>query len=424
MTTTTTSKDISGGTTDAAPEGADLLGLYRRHLGAGRAAIGQFLGGVTEVASHGPWVETADGRRYLDFGGYGVFLLGHRHPLVTAAVHRQLDTHPLATRTLLEPVVARAAAALAATTPGDLDLVHFVNSGAEATEAALKVARAHGHHRVVTTRRGYHGKTLGALSVTSNPVYQDPFRPLLPDVTAVPYGDLEAMAQAVSAAGSSGVVILEPVQGEGGVVIPPVGYLREVAGLCAAAGAMLVVDEVQTGLGRLGSWWGVDAEAVVPDVLLVGKGLSGGVVPVAAMVATPRAYAPLAKDPYLHTSTFAGSPLACAAAEAAIAAMHQEHLVERAALLGEVLLGGMREAAAAAAPGSLVDVRGRGLLIGVELTSPGSVGELVLQLLERGVICCHSLNSSTVLRFTPPAVLSTEDVEHFLRTFRAALAAL
>ncbi len=405
-------------------EEVDVVSTYRRHFGAGRAALGQFLGGVEEISSQGAWVEAAGGKLYLDFGGYGVFLLGHRHPVVVDAVHRQLDRHPMATRTLLEPVSAAAAAALAATTPGDLDLVHFVNSGAEATEAALKLARCQGHTSVITTARGYHGKTMGALSVTANPTYQNPFQPLLPGVSVVPYGDLEAMGAALALTDGSGVVIVEPVQGEGGVVIPPAGYLRGVAELCASNGALLVVDEIQTGMGRLGSWWGVDAEGVVPDIMLVGKGLSGGVVPVAAMVATPRAYAPFAKDPFLHTSTFAGSPLASAAANAAIEVTRSERIVDRTASLGHELLAGLRETCEHVRPPGLVDIRGRGLLIGIEFAEPGAVGELALQLIERGVLSCHSLNSSHVLRLTPPAVLTAHDVDHFLRTFRAAVAAL
>ena len=409
----------------APPEpGTHVLAAYRRHFGSGRAAVGQFLGGMAEVSSQGAWIEVDDGRRYLDFGGYGVFILGHRHPRVVAAVHEQLDRHPLASRTFLEPVTAGAAAALAQVTPGDLDLVHFVNSGAEATEAALKLARAHGKTSVITTHSGFHGKTLGALSVTANPTYQDRFRPLLPSVTAVDYGDLEQLAAALADTRGRGVVILEPVQGEGGVVLPPRGYLREASRLCRAHEALLIVDEIQTGLGRLGTWWGVEQDDVVPDIMLVGKGLSGGVVPVAAMVATPEAYAPFAADPYLHTSTFAGSPLASAAARAAVDTIRDEYVVQRAATLGEQLLRGLRDACARRRPAGLVDVRGKGLLLGVEFADPGSVGELALQLIEHGVLACHSLNSARVLRFTPPAVLDDSEIDTFLRAFTSALTAL
>lgn len=396
--------------------------LCRTHYGTTRALLGNVLGGMAEIGSEGPWIDATDGRRYLDFGGYGVFLLGHRHPAVTAAVRRQLDVHPMSSRVFFEPVALRAAAALAETTPDDLSMVHFVNSGAEATEAALKLARANGKTSVISMHNGFHGKTLGALSVTAKDKYQDPFRPLLPDVAAVPFGDASALEAALSAVAGRGCVIVEPIQGEGGVQIPPAGYLREVAMLCRIYGAMLVIDEIQTGLGRLGSWWGIDAEGVVPDILLVGKGLSGGVVPIAAMVATPQAYAPFANDPYLHTSTFAASPLACAAATAAIEVMWAENLPRRAAALGDSLLSGIRQIVGASPACDRIAVRGRGLLIGVELSEPGAVGELFLSLVDRGVLANHSLNSSTVVRFTPPAIITDSEIEIFLEAFADALA--
>jgi putrescine aminotransferase len=426
-------------TDKAAPatDRAHIALLYREHLSTGRAVLGTVLGGMLETASDGAWVSTDDGRRYLDFGGYGVFILGHRHPAVTAAVHRQIDTHPLAGRVFLEPVAARAAQALAARTPAGLDHVHFVNSGAEATEAGLKLARAHGHTALVSTAGGYHGKTLGALSATANPTYQLPFQPLLPDSTAVPYGDTNAMAAVLTRLGDRACVIVEPVQGEGGVRIPPPGYLAEVSRLCRTYGAFLIVDEIQTGLGRLGTWWGMDpgpaagsaeyawgnghTEIAAPDVLLVGKGLSGGVVPVAAMVATAAAYRPFSRDPYLHTSTFAASPLACAAALAAVEALDREDIVDRAAALGNRLLAGVRAACAAYSGGLVREIRGRGLLIGLEFTDEQAVGELILELVGRGVLVNHSLNASRVLRLTPPAIVGDEEVRLFLTALAEAL---
>ncbi|MFI1937050.1 aspartate aminotransferase family protein [Streptomyces purpureus] len=402
--------------------GAETVELYRRHLGSGRAVLGAVLGGMVEVDSEGPWVHTHDGRRFLDFGGYGVFILGHRHPSVVAAVHEQLHRHPLATRVFLEPVAARAAQVLTARTPPGLDLVHFVNSGTEATEAALKLARAHGRNALISMESGYHGKTLGALSVTANRLYQDPFAPLLPDTAHVPYGDAGALATALAERRGRACVILEPVQGEGGVRIPPPGYLAEVSRLCRRYGALLVADEVQTGLGRLGTWWGVDAERVVPDMMLVGKGLSGGVVPVAAMVATEEVYHPFSRDPYLHTSTFAASPLACAAAVAAVEALDGEDHVTRAAALGETLLTGVRAVCAPYLNGGPVrEVRGRGLLIGVECAQEQAVGELVLELIGRGVLVNHSLNAGRVLRLTPPAVIREAEVQFFLAALAQAL---
>ena len=401
--------------------GLDIETLCRTHQGSGRASLGRLLGGMAEVSSEGAWVHTHDGRRYLDFGGHGVYLLGHRHPAVTAAVRRQLETHPMSTRVFFEPVAIEAAAELASVTPPGLDLVHFVNSGAEATEAALKLARAHGKTQLVTTHLGFHGKTLGALSVTARRLYQDPFEPLLPGVTVVPYGDPVALETALAAVAGRGCFIVEPVQGEAGVVVPPPDYLAKAAELCRRYDSLLIVDEIQTGLGRLGSWWGVDTAGVVPDLLLVGKVLSGGVVPVSAVVTTEDIYKPFAKDPYLHSSTFAASPIACAAALAAVRAVRDEDVVARAATIGEQLLDAVGDVMSHVGT-ERVEVRGRGLLIGIEFDEPGLVGELYLNLVDRGVLVNHSLNSPTVLRLTPPAILSPAEVEFFKTVYAEAVA--
>jgi putrescine aminotransferase len=399
----------------------DVVDGYRRHVSRGRARLAELTGGLVEVSSQGSTVVDATGRQFLDCGGYGVFLLGHRHPAVVAAVVDQVQRHPLSTRLMLDPTVARAATTLASVTPDGLDLVHFVNSGAEATEAAIKLARAHGHRTLVSATGGFHGKTTGALGLTANELYQAPFRPLL-DVLHVPFGDAGALRELLARTDDA-CVVLEPVQGEGGVVLPPPGYLAEAARLCRAAGAMLVLDEVQTGLGRLGSWWGADREGVVPDVLLVGKGLSGGVVPVAAMVATARAYKPFGDDPFLHTSTFAGSPIAMAAATAAVTAIRDEGLVERAASLGARMLADLRAALVPCGP-LLRDVRGAGLLIGLEFADPGTALDLVLDLLDRGVLVNHSLNAHRVVRLTPPAVLTDTEADRVVEAVASAAARL
>ena len=395
---------------------------YRRHVSRGRARLAELTGGQVEVSSSGSTVTDAAGRDYLDCGGYGVFLLGHRHPAVVAAVVDQVQRHPMATRLMLEPTVARAAATLASVAPAGLEYVHFVNSGAEATEAAIKLARAHGKRALVSTKGGFHGKTMGALGLTANELYQASFRPLLPSVSHVPFGDVGALG-ALLARTPDACVVVEPVQGEGGVVVPPAGYLTSVAALCAEHGALLVLDEVQTGLGRLGTWWGADRDGVTPDVLLVGKGLSGGVVPVAAMVATAAAYKPFSDDPFLHTSTFAGSPIAMAAATAAVTTIRDEGLVDRARELGARLL---RDLPAAVAPlgDRVIDVRGAGLLLGVEFADPGLALDLVLDLLDRGLLVNHSLNAHRVVRLTPPAVLTDAEADRVLETIAAAASAL
>lgn len=393
---------------------------YKAHLSRGRGRLGEMFGGHVEVSSSGSRVRTADGGDFLNAGGYGVFLTGACHPRVVAAVERQIRTLPLATRLLLEPSAARAAAALAGVCPAGLERVHFTGSGAEAVETALKMARSLGHRRVIATHGGYHGKTLGALSVTGKPLYQDPFRPLLPLVSHVPYGDSAALAAQIGADGSDAVVILEPVQGEAGVVIPPDGYLKEVADLCRAAGALFVLDEVQTGMGRLGAWWGADREAVVPDILLAGKSLSGGVIPVAAAIATEKAFAVFDRDPFIHTSTFSAAPVAMVAAETAIEVIRDEGLTGRAARLGETLLGRLRRSLSEHCGHLVREVRGVGLLIGVEFHDAGTAGEFLLELLERHIIVNHSLNAHAVVRFTPPAVLTDAEVDELSESVEAA----
>jgi putrescine aminotransferase len=399
------------------------MARYRAHLSKARAALGEMFGGDVEASSDGAWVCTSTGRRLLNCGGYGVFLTGARHPRVLAAVREQLDANPVATRLLIEPQVAAAAEALASTTPDGLDRVHFACGGAEAVEAALKMARANGKRRLISMVDGYHGKTLGALSVTAKPVFQDPFRPLLPDVAHVPFGEAAALEAELARSPEPACVIVEPVQGEAGVVIPPFGYLAEVSRLCAEYGAFLVLDEIQTGLGRLGWWWGAQREEVVPDVLLAGKALGGGVLPVSAAIATAEAFAPFDRDPFVHTSTFSGSPLGMAAARAAIAAIRDEDLVWRSRWLGELLREEIGEILREVLGAAVREVRGLGLLIGIELAADGLAGDLLIELMAAGVIANHSLNSERVLRLTPPAVLDHSDVDFLLLAMeRAALA--
>ncbi|AZP17344.1 aspartate aminotransferase family protein [Streptomyces aquilus] len=405
-----------------APAGqeAEILQLYRAHLSKGRATLAELFGTHMEVESQGAWVTTSDGERFLNAGGYGVFIMGARHPLVMEAVRRQLETHPVATRILLEPTVARAAEALVEVAPEGLDRVHFALSGAEAVETGLKLARANGRKRTVSMKGGYHGKTLGALSATAKDVYQAPFRPLIPHVSHLPFGDIDALREELAAHPGEVCVIIEPVQGEGGVIIPPKGYLKQVEEAVREYDGFLIVDEVQTGIGRLGEWWGLDTEGVRPDVLLAGKALGGGVVPVSAAIATRKAFRPFDKDPYVHTATFSGQPLLMAAVQGTLRAVREEELVSRARELGARLLPRITEIARRNIPDLVVAVRGRGLLIGVELIEPGLAGELLIELFNHGVVANHSMNGSSVVRFTPPAILTDQEVEFLLDSFDKA----
>ena len=404
-------------------DAAQTIARYRAHVSEGMAGLAELMDAHVEVRSEGTKIWDEQGTEYLDCGGYGVFILGHRHPRVVAAVHAQLDRHPMSSRVLLNGDMARAAEDLARVAPDGLDYVFFTNSGAEATELAIKLARVNGRPRLISTHGGFHGKTNGALSITGKPMFRDPFGPLLADVSFVPYNDVDAL-EAELATGAPAAVVLEPVQAEGGVIIPADGYLRAVRELCDRHGAFLVLDEVQTGMGRLGSWWGADREGVTPDVLLVGKGLSGGCVPVAGVVATADAYRTISEDPLLHSSTYAGNPLAMAAASAAIAAIEEEDIIARAHSLGARLLEEIGTLQHDHAPTVLKEVRGYGLLLALEFHEDHFAGDFVLELVNQHVIVSTSLNANRVVRLHPAAIMDEDDIQWLLRALRDSASAV
>ncbi len=386
------------------------LDVYRRHVNKSSAALVELLGAPLPERADGTRIQDTDGVEYLDCAGFGVNLIGHRHPTVIRAVKDQLDASPLVSRPLISPVTAQAAQALSAVAPPGLDHVYLTNSGAEAVEVALKLARLQGRTRVIAMRDGFHGKTFGALSVTGRPAYRTPFEPLLPGVEFAGFGDIDDLAGRLQRDGERTVVIAEPILGEGGVRVPPTGWLAAVRELCTRTGALLILDEIQTGLGRVGAWWAAETEQVVPDILLSGKILSGGVVPVGAVLATDQVFRPLDDDPMLHSSTFAGSPLAAAAVTATLAVLRDEDLIRRSAALGVEISGMVRTILAEHCPGLVAEVRGRGLLIGIDFNTSDLAVEFLMELLARRVVPSYSLNKYNVLRLTPPATLTAADL--------------
>jgi putrescine aminotransferase len=396
---------------------------YRSYINPPLARVMKLSGSPVEVSASGASITDHTGKTYLDFaGGYGVFTLGHRHPRVVAAVREQLDRMALSGRTMFNPLMGRLAKRLAELTPGDLTFSFFANSGTEAVEGALKLARAAtGRATFVSTGGAFHGKTFGALSVSGRDAFRTPFAPLLADVRQVGFGDAAALRAAVDTAVAA--VIVEPIQGEGGVNVPRDGYLREVRAICDAGGAVMIADEVQTGLGRCGARFACDREGVVPDVMTLAKGLSGGVMPIGAYVARPAVWnAAYAKAPLLHTSTFGGSELACAAALAALDVLVDDDLAERARVRGDQLLAGAR-AVMRRHPAVIADVRGAGLLVGVELRDEGYGGAIIPELLKRGVTAAWTLNAQRVIRLEPPLIVSAAEVDVALDAFDGAVGA-
>ena len=393
---------------------------YKEFVNPPLARVMKLSGSPLEVRAHGTTIVDHNGKEYLDFaGGYGVFTLGHSHPRVVAAVREQMERMSLSGKTMFNAPLGRLAKRLAEITPGDLRYSFFSNSGTEAVEGALKLARAAtGRKKIVATYDAFHGKTLGGLSVSGREAFQEKFRPLLDHVMHVSFGDADALGPALDGAAC---FIVEPVQGEGGVNVPPRGYLRRASELCKAAGALLVVDEVQTGLGRCGAMFACEFDDVVPDVMTLAKGLSGGVVPIGAYISRPEPWMEAyGKAPLLHTSTFGGSEIACVAALAALDVLADEMLVENARERGDQLMRGVREIAARHRD-VVTHVRGRGLLVGVELAHEGYGGTIIPEMLKAGVTVAWTLNQQRVIRMEPPLIVTAEEVDRALRALETAV---
>lgn len=400
----------------------ETIDKYERYINPAVAKLFRFMGLATvEWTAQGAVLTDINGKEYIDcLGGYGVFSIGHRHPKVVEAVKKQLDMLPLSSKVLFDKPMADLAQLLAGITPGDLQYSFFVNSGTEAVEGALKLARLHtGRSGFVAAVNAFHGKTMGALSATGRDLFRQPFQPLLSNFVHVPFGDAAAMAQAVNE--NVAAVILEPIQGEGGIIVPPDDYLGEVRRICDRHGALLICDEVQTGLGRTGAMFAVEHYGVVPDIITMAKALGGGVMPIGAFTARPAVWEKFIDSPFLHTSTFGGNPLACAAGVAAIEVIREEGLVEKARTKGDYFLGQLQQLAASY-PDVIKEVRGKGLMIGLELTKEGAGGLLMAELVEKGVLAAYTLNNPRVIRLEPPLVITTAQIDRVLRHLGEAVA--
>ncbi len=361
------------------------------------------------VRGEGAVVWDEGGQSYVDLlGGIAVNVLGHAHPAVVAAVTRQIATlGHVSNLYAAEPPVALAELLLAlAGRPGK---VFFCNSGAEANEAAFKLSRMTGRTHVVAADGGFHGRTMGALALTGQPAKAAPFRPLPGVVDHVPYGEVAALAATVSE--RTAMVILEPIQGESGVVVPPAGYLAAARRICSDHGALLVLDEVQTGVGRTGHWFAHQAEGVEPDVVTLAKGLGGG-LPLGATMAFGAAADLL--GPGSHASTFGGNPVSCAAGLAVLGTISSEGLLDHVKRIGERLRRGIEGLGHPLVGG----VRGAGLLLGITLTAPVSAAATAA--LQRAGFLTNPVQPD-VIRLAPPLILTAEQADAFLAALPAAL---
>jgi acetylornithine aminotransferase len=348
------------------------------------------------------------GKSYLDFlAGIATNALGHAHPAVIKAVTKQISTLAHVSNFFAHPQGLLLASRLQKMT-GDHDArVFFCNSGAEANEAALKISRRTGRSRIVAAQGSFHGRTMGALSMTGQPSKREPFTPLLKGVTHVPYGDLSAMSRAVTK--KTAMVIVEPMMGEAGVITPEDGYLNGLREICDQVGALLVFDCVQTGIGRTGQWFGFEHEDVQPDVITLAKGLGGG-LPLGATIAYGRAAQLL--QPGDHGTTFGGNPVACAAANAVLDVIESKKLMQSAKVFEKKIKKSL-----STTPG-VSEVRGRGLLLGIELNRP-IAKKIAIAMLEAGVVV-NAANDQTI-RIAPPLIVTMPQIEKFIATFKKVM---
>lgn len=379
-----------------------------------------------EWSGQGCCFEDIMGRKFIDcLGGYGIYSAGIRHPKIVKAVADQLARMPLSSQELLDPLRGALAKLLGEVAPGDLQYCFFINNGTDAVEGALKLARVvTGRTNFISSLRGFHGKSCGALSLMGKWEYREPFLPLLPGIQFVEFGDADAVEDELYKADQVGkgvaAVIMEPIQGEAGAIVPPDDFWPRIRKACNEYGALLIADEVQTGMGRTGKMFGVEHWDVVPDILCMGKALGGGVMPLSAFISTPKIWQVLEPNPFIHTSTFGGNPLACAAGIAAVNVTLEEDLPGQACRKGKYLLGELI-ALQVRYDRLIKQARGRGLLLGLEFPNTDIGYRVVSGLFRKNVLVAGTLTNSRVVRFEPALNISDQLLDEILERLEDVL---
>ena len=362
---------------------------------------------IVLVRGRGAKLFDETGREYIDCAAnVGVSNIGHGNATVARAVYDQYLTLGNCYSMFYSPVRAQLAEKLASIAPGSLNKVFFCNSGAEATEAAIKFARAStGRQEIIAAMRGFHGKTMGALAATWGPEYQKPFTPMMPGLTHVPYNNLAKMQTAVG--DKTAAILLEVIQGEGGIRIGDKAYFQKIRQICDAEGILLIIDEVQTGFGRTGTMFACE-QFVEPDMLCLAKSLAGG-IPMGAVLCNDRINVPVKS----HTSTFGGNPTACAAALASVEVIEKQGLVKQSKILGDYFLQALNTIESK----KIREIRGLGLMLGIELKE--KAGPHVQKLMEKGVIAL--LAGATIIRLLPPLVITKDEIDTVVQALKDSL---
>ncbi|MFZ5814113.1 MAG: aspartate aminotransferase family protein [Bacillota bacterium] len=378
---------------------------------------------IIEARREGVRVWDLGGASYIDcVTSAGSFNVGRRNPAMVQALKKALEELDQGNFLLCSKPKADLARRLAEITPGDLTYTMFGASGGEVVDFAIKLARGYTRRpRIISAVKGYHGHTGFALSAIGRDAYQEPFRPLLPHFDRVPFGDAAALSAALDR--ETAAVILEPVQGEGGINLPPPGYLQAVRAACDRVGALLILDEIQTGFGRTGSLFACQQEGVVPDIMTLGKSLGGGLYPITAAVFREPLGDFLVANPFIHLSTFGGADLGCAVGLAVIDYIIRHDLPARARAMGELFLAGF-DRLKQRYPQILQEYRGRGLMLGLQFTDPSLGPRMSYQLARHGVLAIYTGNDPSVMRIQPPLIISPEEVQEVLEALDRSMAAI
>ena len=367
---------------------------------------------VTIEKGEGAHVWDVDGKEYIDcMGGYGVALVGHKNKRVNDAIREQIDKIITVHSSLYNKTREEFLALLIGLAPKGLTQVHLNNSGAEAIEAAMKFARKFtGKKGMVAMKGSYHGKSFGALSLTFSPKYRKPFAPLVEKVSFASYGDIESLRSVIDE--DTAFVILEPIQGESGIIVAPEGFLQEVRKICDEKGILLIFDEIQAGLGRTGRLWACDHWNTAPDILCLAKGIAGG-VPMGATLVRPDILASMSKGE--HSSTFGGNPISCAAGIAALKAITEDGLIENSEKMGKLFMEGLEKLKEKHS--TIREIRGKGLMIGIEMKF--EIKDILMELIKKGVLMLYS--GRNIIRILPPLVISEDDVTKVLHALDSVL---
>jgi len=409
----------------------DSIDNFNKHVNPGWL---EYRKSVSTDAAFVEWEDSQEtfkdthGNEFIDcLGGFGVYTAGHRNPEIVKAVQAQLNRYALHSQELVDPLRGYLAKLVSMCTPGDLKYAFFCNGGAEAVEMALKLARlASGKHYYISTVNGFHGKSLGAVSATGKGTYRKPYLPIIQGVQHVEFGNAEAAEAAIKnliAVGETVAgMIVEPIQGEAGIVLPPDGYLKQLREICDKYGVFLIFDEIQTGMGRTGTLWACERYDVVPDIMTFGKAFGGGVMPITGIIARPHLWTDeLKENPWiLGSPTFGGNPLACAAAIAAIKFTIENDLPGQIREKGNYFMGKLAELQKKHS--IIVDVRGKGFLIGLEYPAPEIGWAVSKGLFKRGIMTGGTLNNARVNRIEPPGIISYNTIDTIIEKLDETLA--